>query len=412
MFLLGLSEFIRNLRRNILVIIQMVAVYIIALFTVSAFVEQYSLMDGISKVFDDTGMIFFKENLLGNDWVEKDKLYDKLVKVEEIGHSICWNMLDEQNEDSMLKSADVIAYDPNVITYTPKLIAGQWCEEVKQEKGVINTVVSDNLPFDIQLGQVIELCGYKFKIVGVVSSKELLYGINYKYGYDSASYLDFYASWSDRTNYVGKYLFIIPYNSMLEEILEKENVSPELAAIWGSYGIIDFQDDITEEEYEYNVDVLEEMYNRSIGDDIFNTKQVYDYSWVLINIKIMPMLILLCIIVIALIISLIISVAINVLYEKKNYGIYFICGNDWGNTFKFSLASWAILAATSLVIAGCGYVIIGALSIFSGLSLSFTWMHVVMLAAITLILLIITMIVPFCMLRKIQPVSILKENDK
>ena len=41
MIRLGFREFIRNIKRNILIIVQMVAVYVIAIFTVSAFQEQY-----------------------------------------------------------------------------------------------------------------------------------------------------------------------------------------------------------------------------------------------------------------------------------------------------------------------------------------------------------------------------------
>jgi len=224
--------------------------------------------------------------------------------------------------------------------------------------------------------------------------------------------LDFYSTWGTEKKSSGDHLFIIPYESMVGDIIEKHGADAGLDSLWGSFATIDFEDDITDEEMEYNRDILINEYSREMFGDIFYTKDMYDYSWVLINIKIMPMVMLLIVIILALVISLVISVSINVLYEKKNYGIYFICGNNWSNTFKFSFVSWAILALTSMIIAFCGYVIIGSLELFSGLSLTFSWMHIAMLVLISVVLLLVTMIIPFCMLRKIQPVSILKENNK
>ena len=80
MIILGLSEFIRNIKRNILIIVQMVAVYIIAIFTVSAFEEQYRLMDGVSGVFDDTGMIVLKSSISSGDYLNIDEMEKMLVK--------------------------------------------------------------------------------------------------------------------------------------------------------------------------------------------------------------------------------------------------------------------------------------------------------------------------------------------
>ena len=414
MIRLGFNEFIRNIRKNSLVIVQMVAVYMIALFTTSAFVEQYRLIDGVRKVFDDTGMIMFKYSLNNADPIYDSELAGKLKKVEAIEHSLRWDMLNESYSEGTneLKYATVIAVNRENITYLPQLLEGKWCDDVKEEQGLINAVISNDFPFEVEVGQVIEHNGYKFKVIGIVASDELLYGINSGFGFESASYLDFYSTWGTEKKSSGDHLFIIPYESMVEDIIEKHGADAGLDSLWGSFATIDFEDDITEEEMEYNRDILQSEYSREMRGDIFYTNDMYDYSWVLINIKIMPMVMLLIVIILALVISLVISASINVLYEKKNYGIYFICGNNWSNTFKFSFVSWAILALTSMIIAFCGYVIIGSLELFSGLSLTFSWMHIAMLALITVVLLIVTMIIPFCMLRKIQPVSILKENNK
>ena len=93
MFILGFSEFLRNIKRNLLVIVQMVAVYVIVIFTVSAFEEQYRLLDGVSEVFDDTGMIVLSNSITGHQFVKESELEDMLIKVDAIEHSIYYSIL-------------------------------------------------------------------------------------------------------------------------------------------------------------------------------------------------------------------------------------------------------------------------------------------------------------------------------
>lgn len=412
MIKMGLNEFIRNIRKNVLVIVQMVVVYIIALFTISAFEEQYSLMDGVSNIFDDTGMIMFNIQEYTTKLVHDSEIVEKLKKVEKIEHSINWYFWKGEEDSSALKEVRVLGINTENITYVPKLLKGKWGEEVEKEEGIINTVVSNDIPFEVEIGQIIEKQGYKFKITGIISSDELIYGISSYYGNASANYMNYYSTWNDEKGSKDQYLFIVPYETLKTEIIEKEGVKADLGVLWGSFATIDYEDDITEEDMLYNLNILKKECECELNRDVFYTKDMYDYSWRLINIKIMPMIVLLVIIILALIISMVISASINVLYEKKNYGIYFICGNNWSNTFKFSFVSWTLLIVTSIVIALCGYTIIGSLKLFSGLSLTFGWMHLGMMMVITLVLLVITMIIPYVMLRKIQPVSILKENNK
>ena len=410
MIALGFNEFLRNLKRNILVVIQMVAVYIIVIFTVSAFEEQYRLMDGISNIFDDTGMILFRNGITSDEYITLDVLEENLIKVENIDYGINFNILDPDFE----KVSDpeftihISSSNPKHISYKPELIMGEWCEEAKHEEGVINAVASNNMPFDVHIGEIIEYGDYVFKITGIVETKEMIYGINNSFKYTEASYLDYYAPIYSRNTMSPYCLFIVSYN----DLMKYDSYEYDVASLWSIFTTVDFEDDITDEEIKYNMEQMTERYGYSEGVEMFLTADMYNYSWELIMIKIMPMVMLLIVIIIVLIVSLIISGAINILYERKNYGIYFICGNDWKNTFKFSLVNWAITAFTSIVIAGCACVYIYSAQMFDGLILSFTTMHIYALVAITVAMLIITTIIPFIMLRKIQPVSILKENDK
>ena len=55
---LGINEFIRNIKKNILIIILFVSVYVMTILVVSAFIEQYRQFDGVSNVFDEVKIIY------------------------------------------------------------------------------------------------------------------------------------------------------------------------------------------------------------------------------------------------------------------------------------------------------------------------------------------------------------------
>ena len=400
MIILGLSEFIRNIRRNILVIVQMVAVYIIAIFAVSAFEEQYRLMDGVSGVFDDTGMILLRSSISSGDFLNADVLEEMLIKVDAIEYSINYDI--EKNGYSI----GVVSCNPDNISYRPELLKGQWCEDVPHEEGVINVVVSSNMPFGQEIGQVAEIAGHTFKITGIVDTKEMVYGTSSRFTYMESSYLEYYQPISD-LKYNGG-LIIASY----EDLQKYCQYDTKISSIWGYLVTVDFVDDITEEEIEYNMKQMTERYKYEQGSEMMLTDRMYEYSWQLIMLKIMPMLMLFVVIVVVLVVSLAISGIINVLYERRNYGIYFICGNNWKNTFKFSLVNWTVMSVTSIVLAVGVCVFIYSKKLIKGLILSFTGFHVMTILSITVVMLLVAVFIPYIKLRRIQPVSILKENNK
>ena len=408
MFTLGFNEFLRNIKKNLLIIIQLVIVYVVAIFVVSAFEEQYRLFGGVSNVFDDTGLLVRNTPAMSEELVTKEALEELLTGVETIEYSYHFNLIDEQFQlqNKTVDTIHISSSNPEHITYVPELIEGEWCEDASHEDGVINAVATNNFPFAVNIGDQIDYAGLRFKITGIVDTQEMLYGINSTYKVNELSYLDLYKSLN--SDEYPTYMFIVSY----KDLIRNSNIDLTPSTLWGHFTIIDFKDNITEEEISANIDKLIKQYGYILDAEIQRTDAIYNYSWQLIEIKVMPMLMLLFVIVLVLIISLIISSAINILYEKKNYGIYFICGNNWRNTFKFSTVSWSIVALTSLIIAVCACLIINSLNLFNGLALSFSWLHVATLLAITALLLVIAIIIPYFMIRKIQPVSILKENDK
>lgn len=409
MVVLGINEFIRNMRRNALVIVQMIMIYMISIFVVSAFVEQYSLYAGMSNILDETGFVIESSSMEPTDnLVTYDDLMEHLIKVENIAITYRWDVTDESYEYKGIEDKvkiEVLTNNPELITYRPKLLEGEWCEDEPHKDGVINIAISNNMPFDFKVGETITIDDITFYVTGIFSSDELIYGYsNVSKNVEDMNYLDFYLSVTDASENFSeeKYLAVASYDDMMAEFTMRG-----INKI-----IIDFEDDISQEQIKQNVSILKERYGYTENADAYNAKVICDNSRTHLDVKLVPMVVLLAIILLILMVSMLTSSAVNVLYEKKNYGIYFICGNDWRKTFVISAIHWITVSVSSLMVAVSGCMLMKASGKFEQLTLTFTSTHVIVIAAVTVITLFVALLIPFNMLRKIQPVSILKDNDK
>lgn len=413
MITLGINEFIMNIRRNILVIVQMIAIYMISIFVISAFQEQYSLYDGMSDVLDDTGAVMtsaFPMHRTDNI-VTYDGLMSLLDKVDDIVVTYYYNVFLEDyshNDITAGLEMQIISNDPKLITYKPKLLDGTWCEDAPYKEGVINIIISNNSPVGFKVGDTISIDNLTFYITGIYDSEELIYGYSGSSKGKETNYLHFYDS--VKNAYSNK---PIPVPEPFLAVASYEDVEKLINPLKTAFGkvVIDFEDDITEEEYQENLNKIKDYYGHVENQDIYNSKIIYDNTMAHLEMKLLPMFILLAIIFFILIVSMLTASAVNVLYEKKNYGIYFVCGNDWKKTFVISAIHWISVSVISIIIAVSGCLLMKAFGKFEQLTLSFTGTHVWVILGITIVTLIISMILPYNMLRKIQPVSILKENE-
>ncbi len=407
---LGINEFIMNIRRNILVIVQMIAIYMISIFIISAFDEQYSLYTGMSNVLDDTGAIMYSNRAMNStdNIVTYDGLMSLLDNVDNISVTYKHNVYSEDysyNNVTGILDMTILSNAPDLITYKPKLLEGSWCEDAPHKEGIINIVISNNSLFDFKVGDSICIDNLTFYITGIYDCEELVYAAANKSSGKDTNYLHFYSSVvaSTPSGQIPPCLAIASHEDM-EKI-----INPTKTA-FGKV-IIDFEDDITEAEYQENMKRIKDYYGHIENQDIYNSKIVYDNTMAHLEMKLLPMFVLLAIILFVLIVSMITASAVNILYEKKNYGIYFICGNDWKKTFVISAIHWFSVSVISIIIAISGCLLMKASGSFEQLTFSFTSTHVWVIAGITIVTLITALILPYNMLRKIQPVSILKENE-
>jgi hypothetical protein len=169
-------------------------------------------------------------------------------------------------------------------------------------------------------------------------------------------------------------------------------------------------DDITEEEIEYNKEILEDKYKYIMLADMVYAKDVHDTSVELLKIKLVPMVVIFIVALIFAVVSMMVSGSITVYAEQRNYGIYFLYGNSWKKTILLSLIHWTLASGVALIVAVFICVMAKSIGIAEDYALNFSQYHVYILLLITVFLMLMATILPYGILKKMQPINIIRNN--
>lgn len=383
MITLGFSEFIRNIRKNIWIIVELIVLFVLGMFMVSTVSEQLRTYKPVKNVLDDSGIIINSPmNTL------------ELKGVEEVLMVPCFGYA------SMQVTVDAIAYYDD---YKMKLTSGKKCTGGEATDGVIRAVVCE--ASGLKPGDTYELNSkymyMKFYVTGTFDEDEWVLGFNR--GPNVPDYKVFYNTYrnlEEISTSQSYYLFVAN-----EEDLQRE------LGVFYNFAIIDYKDDISEADIEFNKELLKEN-NYYEGRDYKSTRDVYICSKSLMEFKIIPIGIAFVIVFVFSIFSVIASSSVSFKYERRNYGIYFLTGNTWKNTIRIILVHWGIEIISALVISICLGILIGRFNIIPGLGLEFSFGQIAVISGIIIIQLGMALIIPWRLLRKTEPVTIIKESER
>ena len=110
------------------------------------------------------------------------------------------------------------------------------------------------------------------------------------------------------------------------------------------------------------------------------------------------------------VVSMMVSGSITVYAEQRNYGIYFLYGNSWKKTIMLSIIHWAVASVVALIISICICIIAKSVGIAEDYALTFTRFHVYAILGITVFLMLMAIILPYGILKKMQPINIIRDN--
>ncbi len=397
MITLGFNEFLHNIRKNILVIVQMILVYVVCIYAVSIIAEQLKMYNTASEFIDNSGVMITNGRACDMCTTEEnalEQLIDKLEAVDNIEYVPYYRGSYEQNAEYEV----IMAKD----SYRMKLDSGKWCDNGHSKDGEIRAVVCSDT--GIHIGDLVTVGEYSYRITGTFSKKEMVYG--HLSSHNDANYQMLFNTFDN----IKSASAVNEFKNLF--VASHEDMEREMSGYYAMWMVIDYDDNISVQDTEYNSRVLADEYDLYLQRDYLNCSDIYEYSKTLITIKVMPVIAAFTVIFILSLISLITTSAVTVSYEKYNYGIYFITGNSWKNTTILALIHWGIEAVVALILAVCGFLIISRIGPLSHTQLSFSIWHVIAIAGIMMIQLFLATIMPYRMLKNMEPIEIFKKAER
>lgn len=403
---LGFLEFIRNLKMNFLIVLEMAVLISVSVFTVSTLMSQLKYYLPLSDYLSEKGFYLWAENIASHldqgDYLETvSDIKSKSDKIEKV----C--AFSRFNGSLIGKKYDVntsgIAYNTDLINlYKPLMQEGKWLSEVPQSKDVLNIVVSENNS-GINVGDEYEILldngesnkTVKAKVVGKTVDGAKIF---YRAGSDMNSYTaeDFYKS-----------IYFNPQLSESAYIIADQNQLDEFGVrtYLSKTAFIKLYDSTSDSE----VSDIKSIFRKSGG--ITEGQKVKENSLKDVKTNLIYLLPIIAGTLIFTVVTAVCMSAINAKNQLRNYGIYYVCGSRWKQCSLISLFSSLITSALAVMLAAAGMFVCKRLGVFSQTVIDFGFWQFVACAVTVLISVGFSVLMPIIIIGKTQPREIIKSNE-
>lgn len=326
MLKLGIREYIRNSWYNIMTVFILITMMIAVVIFMSNVERQTSLYRLTAKYLDDNSMIID---------IAYEDISKKLCKVEGVTYTREMNVtISEADKFDSYKHMTVYS-EVQMDMLPPRLEDGVLPNKVDKGNDYVSVAVSKN-PYGLKTGDTtvmtaIDVNGNEEKIniyiTGVISEGQSIpfMSVGKEQDISYMSYENFFATYSYEQSET--MLIIIP-----EKELEKLDTP-----LFFNYrmGIITFDDDITDEEYKNNLNIVKEyekeIYNFSRVDTFPKSEKIIEHSKQIISVE-LKKYVPLTLTVVVLILTCIAGItSIKTYNNRKYYGILHMCGMHYNN---------------------------------------------------------------------------------
>ena len=330
MLKIGFYELKNNIWINILICIQLVIVFVLAIATSSIIVYHYKYYNNFRDYFESDGYLYNLDSfyLNDNDLIATDSEdIEKLLSHADVvaSYEPVVNYYDNNGDRLEFVS---MAYDREIIDrHTPELSEGLWLNSISEDVGCIEAVISQN-NYNIKVGDTIFMNNFfyeypqkliKIKIVGVLEDNARIVGYTKNTYRNSRDYSDIYCDYSlDNEE--------IPMLIMSEESIKRYHEQYEVEAFVKGWVFVTFSDNITETQIIQNEKVLGNYAQIITKEDL---EEIAVKSQVRLREKLIAIFPIFIGVFVLTIISSLCSGAVSVKKQMKNYAIYSICGMPW-----------------------------------------------------------------------------------
>lgn len=413
----ALKEFVRNIKFNIFIIIQLAFVFAMIVFAVSSVLQNLRYYIPLSDYLSKDGAYIFVNKTVAD--LGKDKkvlssyseyfddalftgqvLLEKELTEEEIAKSQSGDFVGAENP----YDANAYSYYKNVADlYTPIMVGGDWLSEVDKYSGeddVLHAVITEN-DYGLKVGDVYTQSlpivdrgfkNVKIKIIGVMKSGTRSFGMITRYRSDVVlDAKEMFKSYD--VNQEG-----VPLVLFSAEELDKINC---LQSVLGGM-MVKFKDGLSDEEY---INAVNSTY--SLGTSV-EFKEIRENSLKEIKNQMTVLAPIIGGIILLVIVSVLSMSAVNTNKQLRNYGIYYLCGCRWRQCAMINTLSIFISEAAAAVLAFLALRIAQLTGLLNNTVVAFGKWQLLGCLCIAVITLIVALIMPALIIGKSTPREIIK----
>lgn len=319
MFRLGINEYVRNTWYNIITVFIMVAMMCVTVVFISN-VDRQTRLYRLTSEYIDSNSIFLNYSTK-EDW----KLLNKVEKIMSSQTTTSWIKNVENSRFQLL------VYSDDFMKYlSPRLDEGQFPYKKQLDNDIIPVVISHN-PYGISTGDVISIevftnsekaININVYIAGILSDGQSVASLSGNV-LEDMTYEDFFETYNYEQT--GEVIMITSKD-------ELSKISDDIM-LFNYNSIVKFEESITEEEYEANINAVKEYererFKVSSVDVYPDTDTVIKWNKELFNsilIKNIPLTIAIFILVLTCIAGI---VSIKTYRSTRYYGILYTCGMNY-----------------------------------------------------------------------------------
>lgn len=387
MLYFGLTHLRAHLKRTMFMCIQIAFVMCVGILIISTYLAQTAPYRPFKDFISGKGFYGLRDYVMAFD----EESLSKSKYVESIS-TVLEGTVEMRNAGGMV-SLRVYGYDEMTSAYKPALSEGVWFTDAKNTE-MIQAVITPN-PFGVTTGDIVtmyDITGKEMKvqICGVLENGAQCYVPNINR--PNSSIYDFYETFDFEINDILERCIFISKEKMQEAGID---------AISGSRYLIKLGDDVSDETME------EYMRMFSEGDSF---EELRNNTEVIVQRK----LIVIAVVGIGALILVTLGnaylVAIDTLASLKRYAVLYCCGMKWKNVIAISAVQTAGTGGLALLIS----ITIGNIVRFlfgrNAFLFSLGGWQILFCVVFVAYMTVISAVIPYFILRKNQPVSVLRDS--
>lgn len=388
---------------NILIMAELAAILIVGNMAIAIYNSRSAFYDPYRDILAQDGFVFVVRTGRSSAGFDNDLRIKNTLDSLDGDVTVVNNYSLQLVTDDVMFVRNIVAVDKEIFDRMKlPLESGRWASTEKTSKGKIEAVVykgSDIKDTRLTLGNVIDgtindkPC--KIKITGIIGNGQYVPSLACNVHIES-----------EKSNVMNFYSIPESGNACCFFVsASADNVLSDPNQLGGSIGFVYYN---SKPDYNVRKSNLEKLMGISknlsaLSDYKRNTLDYIHEQYI----KLTPILLCVFIIVLA---ELICSAAMNTKAQLRNYGVYFLCGCRWKDCLKISL-SYSLFILTGGCVIGASAFLIFQATPYAALfeqHLAPNNFYITMITAA--FILFLSIIVPFFMIRRTSPVSIIREG--